>query len=73
MVAGAGAPVRGDLAVGDEVVAGQSLLVVEAMKMEHAVCAPHAGIVTELDVTPGTTVAMDQVLAVIAPHEEAEQ
>ncbi|MGV9287690.1 acetyl/propionyl/methylcrotonyl-CoA carboxylase subunit alpha [Streptomyces sp. NPDC003719] len=58
------------VAVGDEVTAGQSLLVVEAMKMEHVVSAPHAGTVTELDVAPGTTVAMDQVLAVIAPAEE---
>ncbi|CAL9428351.1 Acetyl-_propionyl-coenzyme A carboxylase alpha chain [Streptomyces sp. enrichment culture] len=57
------------VAVGDEVAAGQSLLVVEAMKMEHVVSAPHAGTVTELDVTPGTAVAMDQVLAVIAPKE----
>ncbi|GAB2845184.1 acetyl-CoA carboxylase biotin carboxylase subunit [Streptomyces deserti] len=61
------------VAVGDEVSAGQSLLVVEAMKMEHVVSAPHAGTVTELDVAPGSTVAMDQVLAVIAPHEEAEE
>ncbi|MET7680050.1 biotin carboxylase N-terminal domain-containing protein [Streptomyces sp. NPDC005423] len=60
------------VAVGDEVVAGQSLLVVEAMKMEHVVLAPHAGTVAELDVGPGTTVAMDQVLAVITPAEEAE-
>ncbi|MFF2407230.1 acetyl-CoA carboxylase biotin carboxylase subunit [Streptomyces sp. NPDC058092] len=55
------------VAVGDEVVAGQSLLVVEAMKMEHVISAPHAGTVTELDVTAGTTVAMDQILAVVAP------
>ncbi|MEV1043707.1 biotin carboxylase N-terminal domain-containing protein [Streptomyces sp. NPDC049916] len=55
------------VAVGDEVTAGQSLLVVEAMKMEHVISAPHAGTVTELDVTPGATVAMDQVLAVVAP------
>ncbi|MEU9584604.1 acetyl/propionyl/methylcrotonyl-CoA carboxylase subunit alpha [Streptomyces werraensis] len=60
------------VAVGDEVDAGQSLLVVEAMKMEHVISAPHAGTVTELDVSPGTTVAMDQVLAVIAPVEAAE-
>ncbi|MEU5535277.1 acetyl-CoA carboxylase biotin carboxylase subunit [Streptomyces sp. NPDC020362] len=60
------------VAVGDEVSAGQSLLVVEAMKMEHVISAPHAGTVAELDVTPGTTVAMDQVLAVIAPKEAAE-
>ncbi|MGW5637383.1 ATP-binding protein [Streptomyces sp. NPDC003832] len=57
------------VAVGDEVSAGQSLLVVEAMKMEHVISAPHAGTVAELDVVPGTTVAMDQVLAVIAPAE----
>ncbi|WP_435969940.1 biotin carboxylase N-terminal domain-containing protein [Streptomyces sp. Qhu_M48] len=59
------------VAVGDEVEAGQSLLVVEAMKMEHVISAPHAGTVTELDVIPGSTVAMDQVLAVVAPHETA--
>ncbi|MFF9087939.1 acetyl-CoA carboxylase biotin carboxylase subunit [Streptomyces sp. NPDC014991] len=58
------------VAVGDEVSAGQSLLVVEAMKMEHVISAPHAGTVAELDVSPGSTVAMDQVLAVIAPHDE---
>ncbi|WP_221352722.1 biotin carboxylase N-terminal domain-containing protein [Streptomyces beigongshangae] len=57
-------------AVGDEVTAGQSLLVVEAMKMEHVIAAPHAGTVTALDVTPGTTVAMDQVLAVVAPARD---
>ncbi|WP_326765711.1 acetyl/propionyl-CoA carboxylase subunit alpha [Streptomyces sp. NBC_01591] len=57
------------VAVGDEVVAGQSLLVVEAMKMEHVISAPHAGTVTELDVSAGATVAMDQVLAVVAPVE----
>ncbi|MFE5665568.1 acetyl-CoA carboxylase biotin carboxylase subunit [Streptomyces niveus] len=60
------------VAVGDEVVAGQGLLVVEAMKMEHVVSAPHDGTVTELDVTPGSTVAMDQVLAVVAPAASAE-
>ncbi|MFE7184195.1 acetyl/propionyl/methylcrotonyl-CoA carboxylase subunit alpha [Streptomyces erythrochromogenes] len=58
------------VAVGDKVAAGQSLLVVEAMKMEHVISAPHAGTVTELDVSPGTTVAMDQVLAVVTPDEE---
>ncbi|MEW1719406.1 biotin carboxylase N-terminal domain-containing protein [Streptomyces sp. NPDC093109] len=77
-VAGAGgagsltAPMPGTVtvvkaAVGDEVRAGQSLLVVEAMKMEHVISAPHDGTVTELDVSPGTTVAMDQVLAVVTP------
>ncbi|QEU94228.1 acetyl/propionyl/methylcrotonyl-CoA carboxylase subunit alpha [Streptomyces kanamyceticus] len=68
------APMPGTVTVvkvstGDQVTAGQSLLVVEAMKMEHVIAAPHAGTVTELDVTPGTTVAMDQILAVVEPHE----
>jgi acetyl-CoA/propionyl-CoA carboxylase biotin carboxyl carrier protein len=58
------------VAVGDDVVAGQGLVVVEAMKMEHVISAPHDGTVAELDVTPGTTVAMDQVLAVVVPKEE---
>ncbi|WP_405712876.1 acetyl-CoA carboxylase biotin carboxylase subunit [Streptomyces sp. NBC_00046] len=61
------------VAVGDEVVAGQSLLVVEAMKMEHVISAPHAGTVTELDVSAGATVAMDQILAVVAPVEAPEE
>ncbi|GHF44753.1 acetyl/propionyl/methylcrotonyl-CoA carboxylase subunit alpha [Streptomyces morookaense] len=62
-------------AVGDRVTAGQGLLVVEAMKMEHLISAPHDGIVTELDVTAGSTVAMDQVLAVVTPEtpEQPEQ
>jgi acetyl-CoA/propionyl-CoA carboxylase biotin carboxyl carrier protein len=57
------------VAVGDQVSAGQSLLVVEAMKMEHVISAPHAGTVAELDASAGSTVAMDQVLAVVAPHD----
>ncbi|RCG16128.1 ATP-grasp domain-containing protein [Streptomyces diacarni] len=56
-------------AVGDEVAAGESLLVVEAMKMEHVIAAPHAGRVAQLDVTAGATVAMDQILAVVDPFE----
>ncbi|GAA4769143.1 acetyl-CoA carboxylase biotin carboxylase subunit [Streptomyces sanyensis] len=60
------------VAVGDTVAAGQSLLVVEAMKMEHVISAPHAGTVAELDVTAGSTVAMDQVLAVVVPEEHTE-
>ncbi|MEV6108999.1 biotin carboxylase N-terminal domain-containing protein [Streptomyces sp. NPDC051940] len=60
-------------AVGDHVEAGQSLLVVEAMKMEHVISAPHAGTVTELEVTAGSTVAMDQVLAVVMPDETGEE
>ncbi|MEV6009349.1 biotin carboxylase N-terminal domain-containing protein [Streptomyces sp. NPDC051976] len=61
------------VAKGDEVVAGQSLMVVEAMKMEHVITAPHDGTVSEIDVSAGSTVAMDQVLAVVTPADTAEQ
>ncbi|MBX6766636.1 MAG: acetyl/propionyl-CoA carboxylase subunit alpha, partial [Actinomadura rubrobrunea] len=50
---------------GDRVDAGQPLVVVEAMKMEHTVTAPIAGTVTSLPVRAGAQVALDAVLAVI--------
>jgi acetyl-CoA/propionyl-CoA carboxylase biotin carboxyl carrier protein len=48
---------------GDEVGPGAPVIVVEAMKMEHAVTAPAAGRVAEILVAPGDGVAKDQVLA----------
>jgi acetyl-CoA/propionyl-CoA carboxylase biotin carboxyl carrier protein len=61
------------VAPGDTVACGQSLLVVEAMKMEHIIAAPHDGTVARIDITPGSTVAMDQVLAVITPAAAAQE
>ena len=49
--------------------AGQPVLVLEAMKMQHTVSAPHAGVVTEIDVTPGAQVAAGDVLAVVEEQE----
>jgi acetyl-CoA/propionyl-CoA carboxylase, biotin carboxylase, biotin carboxyl carrier protein len=51
--------------VGDTVSAGQPVLVVEAMKMEHTVTAPMDGTVTELAAKAGQQVRMDETLAVI--------
>jgi acetyl-CoA/propionyl-CoA carboxylase biotin carboxyl carrier protein len=51
--------------IGEHVEAGQPLLVVEAMKMEHVVTAPAAGVIAELPVRAGAQVALDQVLAVV--------
>jgi propionyl-CoA carboxylase alpha chain len=51
--------------VGQAVAAGDTLLVLEAMKMEMAVLATVAGTISSLPVTPGDTVAAGQVLAVV--------
>ena len=53
------------VAKGDRVTAGQHLLALEAMKMEHAVLAPADGVVAELRVTTGSQVDAGDVLAVI--------
>ena len=47
------------------VVAGQSLLVVEAMKMQNEVRSPKAGIVTQILARAGATVHAGQPLAVV--------
>jgi acyl-CoA carboxylase subunit alpha len=55
------------VSAGDAVEAGATLLVLEAMKMEHAVKAPEAGTVTTLAVVAGDQVDADQLLAVVTP------
>jgi acetyl-CoA/propionyl-CoA carboxylase, biotin carboxylase, biotin carboxyl carrier protein len=55
------------VAVGDTVSAGQAVLVVEAMKMEHTVTAPVDGVVSELSAKAGQQVRMDETLMVIEP------
>ena len=54
---------------GDEVAAGQAVLVLEAMKMEHHMAAPFAGTVTEVRVAAGDQVDNGAVLLVIAPAD----
>jgi acetyl-CoA/propionyl-CoA carboxylase, biotin carboxylase, biotin carboxyl carrier protein len=62
------------VADGDTVSAGQPLLVIEAMKMEHTVAAPADGVVAGLAVRPGQQVVLDQSLVtVVAPEAGAEQ
>ena len=48
------------VAVGDEVAAGDVVAIVEAMKMEHALRAPIDGVVVEVHAAPGASVALDQ-------------
>ncbi len=51
---------------GAEVRAGEVVLVLEAMKMQHPVTAPYDGVVTEIGVQQGTQVAAGEVLAVVS-------
>jgi biotin carboxyl carrier protein len=51
------------VAEGAAVQPGQTLLLLEAMKMEIRVASPREGIVARLLVRPGQTVAHGQVLA----------
>ncbi|WP_239804823.1 acetyl/propionyl/methylcrotonyl-CoA carboxylase subunit alpha [Croceicoccus hydrothermalis] len=52
-----------DVAEGDAVTAGQRLLVLEAMKMEHALTAPFDGTVAQLSASEGAQVQVEAVLA----------
>ncbi len=58
--------------VGDQVVEGQTLVVMEAMKMQHTVAAPYAGTVTELPASEGQQVEAGAVLAVVTAPEATE-
>jgi acetyl-CoA/propionyl-CoA carboxylase biotin carboxyl carrier protein len=64
------APMQGTIVrllvqVGDEVTAGQAVLVLEAMKMENHLNAEMGGTVKEIRVQPGDTVGTGDVLIVI--------
>jgi len=68
-----GAVIRLGAEVGDTVTAGQPIVWLEAMKMEHTIKAPASGVLTELSVTAGQQVDVGTVLAVVeAAQPEGE-
>jgi acetyl-CoA/propionyl-CoA carboxylase biotin carboxyl carrier protein len=79
--AGAGGPVRSpmpgtvtvvEVAEGQTVAAGDRLVVVEAMKMEHVLTAPVDGVVRDVAARAGATVAKDAVLLTVETAENRE-
>ncbi|GED99810.1 putative acetyl-/propionyl-CoA carboxylase alpha subunit AccA2 [Gordonia spumicola] len=65
-----GSVIRVAVGEGDRVVAGQPLLWLEAMKMEHTISAPADGVVSVLAVEVGRQLSVGDVLAVISSEEE---
>ena len=61
-----------DVAQGDKVSSGQRVAVLEAMKMQHEILAPVAGVVTDLFGQPGSQVAADDLLFQIEPGDQGE-
>jgi biotin carboxyl carrier protein len=64
-----GLVLRLEVPVGAAVQAGQTLLVMEAMKMENAVTAPHHGTVRQIFVAEGDTVGEGAPLVEVARPE----
>jgi propionyl-CoA carboxylase alpha chain len=64
-----GTVVKVRVAPGDVVKSGDTLIAIEAMKMEHEVLAPAAGSVTEVHVVAGEQVEAGRLLVVVTPDE----
>jgi acetyl-CoA/propionyl-CoA carboxylase biotin carboxyl carrier protein len=60
-----GTIVKVSVEVGQEVEAGQTVMILEAMKMENSVNAERAGVVKSINVTSGDSVSAGDVVAVI--------
>ena len=53
------------VSVGQSVVAGECLIVLESMKMENEIVAPRAGVIKQILVAKGSSVETDDVLVVL--------
>jgi propionyl-CoA carboxylase alpha chain len=60
------------VAVGDSVTSGQTLILLEAMKMEHPMRATLDGIVTEILVSQGEQVENEALLLIIEPTDSGD-
>jgi len=65
--------IRLGAAVGDTVTAGQPLIWLEAMKMEHTITAPTDGVLAELNVNTGQQVEVGAVLARVESPESVQE
>jgi 3-methylcrotonyl-CoA carboxylase alpha subunit len=56
---------------GQSVSEGDTLVIMEAMKMEHSIRAPHDGVVSEVFFAVGDLVSDGAALVAVTPAEEA--
>ena len=59
--------------VGDAVSAGQTVAVIEAMKMQNNMHAPRAGIIKSVTAVAGQTLDADEVIIELEAEAEAEE
>ncbi len=67
-----GVVVSVDVAAGDTVTEGQTLLVIESMKLETTIAAPRDGVVAEVPFATGDSFGGKEILLSLVPLEEAE-
>ncbi|WP_225823178.1 biotin carboxylase N-terminal domain-containing protein [Streptomyces naphthomycinicus] len=67
-----GTVVQLSVAVGDLVQQGDTVAIVEAMKMENRILAPATGVVEEIRCALSEIVSADQILVVIGPEQGAQ-
>ena len=64
-----GLVIRHEVEIGQTVKAGDTLVVIEAMKMQNMLPSPAAGVILELPRAAGDRVARGDILAVIGPPQ----
>ncbi len=68
-----GMVVKVPVSVGDEVQAGDVLIILESMKMQNELKAPQSGVVIEVNVTEGGNIEKRDVMIVLGPVGDQEE
>jgi acetyl/propionyl-CoA carboxylase alpha subunit len=61
---------RINVAIGDMVNAGDVIVVMEAMKMEHPLVAPYKGVITDLYYSVGDVITKDGTTVFVVQNDE---
>jgi biotin carboxyl carrier protein len=61
------------LAPGDLVAEGDTVIILESMKMENELRSPQDGVISRVVVEPGVAVEKNQLLVVISPPDQEQE